>query len=94
MGSLSIPALHTFVRNYLNDKSGLFGTIGFFSFSIYLMNVPVIGLIKAISFKFLGVTYANFYLLAFFMVICGIALPVFLKKYVINRIPIIQSYIG
>jgi fucose 4-O-acetylase-like acetyltransferase len=94
MGCLSIPALHTFVRNYLNDKSGLFKTIGFFSFSIYLMNVPVTGIIKAVSFMFLGVTYANFYLLAFFMVICGIVLPVLIKKYIINRIPIIQSCIG
>jgi len=94
MGCLSIPALHALVRNYVNDRNGLLSTIGLFSFSIYLMNVPVTGLIKAISFMFFGITYANFHILALFMVIGGIATPVLMKKYLINRIPVVRSYIG
>ncbi len=93
MGISSIPALHSFVRTFYNTKS-LLSIIGYYSFSIYLIHMLVLGLLKAISFKYLYITYSNFYIFAFFGTIAGVWLPIIIKKNIINNIPIVGRHIG
>ena len=94
MGLCSVPALHTFVLLIKNPKYKLLSTLGAFSFSIYLMNTLVMGLVKAVGFKFFEISYSNFLFIALIMVFLGSIIPILIKKYIINKIPKIGKYIG
>lgn len=92
MGFFSIPALHALVRNYISGKDKILANIGYFSFSIYLMNVPVIGFFKAASFEIFGHSYDYFYLLSILLIILGVSVPIILKKYIINQFQFVKAY--
>jgi hypothetical protein len=94
MGIISIPALHSLVRFDRSENNNILLTLGHFTFSIYLMNTLVGGFVKAVGFKFLGWNYSNFHFPAMLMILSMLVIPIFVKKYIINEIPIIQKYIG
>ena len=94
MGIISIPALHSLVRFDRAENNNILIILGHFTFSIYLMNTLVGGFVKAVGFKFLGWNYSNFYFPAMIMILSMLIIPVFVKKYIINEIPIIRKYIG
>jgi len=94
MGIISIPAIHSLVRFDRSEKNNMLWTLGHFTFSIYLMNTLVGGFVKAIGFKFFNWSYSSFYFPAIVMILSMLIVPIFLKKYIINKIPIIQKYVG
>jgi len=94
MGLASIPGLHAVILLTNVEKKTVLSILGVFSFSIYLMNTLVMGFVKSISFKLFEISYANFYLIALIMIFLGLSIPIIIKKYIINKIPYINKYIG
>ncbi|HPJ43459.1 MAG TPA: acyltransferase [Spirochaetota bacterium] len=95
MGLAAIPALHSIIRKYfISRRKSILSLFGIYSFSIYLMNTLASGFVKAIGFKYLNWSYENFFLPALVMICCGLLIPIGIKKYIINKIPIINKYIG
>ena len=94
MGLFSIVGLHSFIYRFLKNKGKYLIVLGSFSFSIYLMNLIVMGTIKTISFHFFGATYSRFYFLAIIMILSGLIIPILIKKYFINKISFLEKRIG
>ncbi len=89
-GMLSIPALHGLVRRPALINSRFLRWLGFYSFIIYLLNTPFIGLIKGMMFKLLSWDGANFLLYAVLLMAGGIMGPVLVKREIFRRIPAID----
>jgi peptidoglycan/LPS O-acetylase OafA/YrhL len=85
-GLLSMPALHGLVRTRPLDRSRLLMTLGLYSFVIYLLNTPFIGLAKGVMLRVMPWDGANFLLFAPLLLAAGIVLPVALKKYGLRHI--------
>lgn len=86
-GTLSMPALHGLVRHRYFSSSSLLLTLGVYSFVIYLLNTPFIGLVKGAMLKLLPWDGANFLLYAPVLTVAGTLLPILLKRYVLSRAP-------
>ncbi len=85
-GLLSMPALHGLVRKRPLDHSRLLLTLGIYSFVIYLLNTPFIGLAKGVMLRVMPWDGANFLLFAPLLLTAGIVLPVAIKKYGLRHI--------
>jgi fucose 4-O-acetylase-like acetyltransferase len=86
-GSLAIVALHGFVRSKLCSSNQWLLVLGNYSFAIYLLNTPFIGLAKGMMLK---VTPWDGYAFLFFapvMTLAGIVGPMLLKRHVFRRSP-------
>jgi peptidoglycan/LPS O-acetylase OafA/YrhL len=86
-GVLSMPALHGLIRTPpLCESRGLL-TIGTFSFVIYLLNTPCIGLLKGLMLKVMSWDGPNFLLYAPLLMAAGTFGPMLIKRYVLQRVP-------
>ncbi len=90
IGLCSIPALHALVRTQTAEKMHFLISWGLLSFSIYLMNTITIGLAKGITLKFMDWDGHNFLIVAPILLVAGLYGPIFIKRYIIARIPIID----
>jgi fucose 4-O-acetylase-like acetyltransferase len=86
-GTLSMPALHGLVRHRYFANSSLLLTFGAYSFVIYLLNTPFIGLVKGAMLKLLPWDGANFLLYAPVLTAAGVFLPILLRRYLLSRVP-------
>jgi fucose 4-O-acetylase-like acetyltransferase len=86
-GALSMPALHGLVRHRFFSSSSLLLTFGAYSFVIYLLNTPFIGLAKGAMLKVLPWDGVNFLLYALVLTAAGMFLPILLRRYVLIRVP-------
>jgi fucose 4-O-acetylase-like acetyltransferase len=86
-GTLSMPALHGLVRQRYFAASSILLTLGVYTFVIYLLNTPFIGLVKGAMLKVLPWDGANFLLYALVLTLAGTLLPILLKRYLLNRVP-------
>lgn len=86
-GCLSIPALHALVRQPWLADSRVLMTLGVYSFIIYLLNTPFIGLVKGLGLKLLPWDGVNFLLYAPVLLLAGIIGPIVVKEYLFQRIP-------
>ena len=89
-GVLSIPALHGIVRRpALLESTTLLG-LGVFSFVIYLLNTPCIGLIKGVLLKWLPFDGVDFLLYAPLLMLGGTLGPILLKRFILRPVPILD----
>jgi fucose 4-O-acetylase-like acetyltransferase len=89
-GALSMPALHGLVRRLPLARSQLLVTLGGYSFAIYLLNTPCIGLTKSILLKIMPWDGLNFLVFAPLLMLAGVAGPVLLKRHVLRRVPVLD----
>jgi fucose 4-O-acetylase-like acetyltransferase len=87
-GIVSMPALHGLVRKAPFSSSQLLLTLGAFSFVIYILNTPSIGLAKALMWKVAPWDGANFLLYAPVLLAAGILVPIAIKVWVFRRLPV------
>jgi peptidoglycan/LPS O-acetylase OafA/YrhL len=86
-GTLSMPALHGLVRHRYLASSSMLLTLGAYSFVIYLLNTPFIGLVKGVMLKILPWDGVNFLLYAPVLTLAGTLLPILLKRHLLSRVP-------
>ncbi len=86
-GALSMPALHGLVRHRVFATSWVLLTLGAYSFVIYLLNTPCIGLAKGAMLKLLPWDGPNFLLYVPVLTAAGTVLPILLRRYLLNRVP-------
>lgn len=84
---LSIPALHGLARQLTGKAGRLFGWLGRYSFSIYLMNGIAMGLVKGVMLKVLPWDGINFILFFPILWLTGLMAPVAIKKWLFPRFP-------
>lgn len=92
-GLLSIPALHYLVRINIFEKMTVLYVFQFYSFQIYLMNTIVIGIVKCLAFKVTYWDYHQFNLVFPFLLLSGLYVPIFIKKYILRYIPVLDRII-
>ena len=85
-----MPALHGLVRHRYFATSAMLLTLGAYSFVIYLLNTPVIGLVKGAMLKVLPWDGVNFLLYAPVLTAAGALLPILLKRYLLDRVPALR----
>lgn len=86
----AIIGIHGIIKNYYTNSKFLFW-ISKYTFSIYLFNLPFIGLSKGILLKVLPWDGVNFFIFLPIMLFCGLLGPIILYKYILARIPIINK---
>jgi fucose 4-O-acetylase-like acetyltransferase len=86
-GLLSMPAVHGLVRNAGVFRSARLSRIGRYTFAIYLMNTPFIGLTKAMLLKVVSWDGAHFLPFAAALMLAGTAGPILVKRLLLRRIP-------
>lgn len=86
-GCLSIPALHALVRRPVFAHSRVLATLGLYSFVIYLLNTPFIGLVKGLGLKLLPWDGPNFLLYAPVLLLAGIIGPIVVREHLFRRVP-------
>lgn len=89
-GVLSIPALHGVVRRPAFIESTTLLWLGAFSFVIYLLNTPCIGLIKGILLKWIPFEGVDFLIYAPLLMIGGTIGPILLKRFILRPVPILD----
>ena len=85
-GLASIPALHGVVRTTWLARSKHLLQLGVFSFVIYLLNTPLIGLTKGLMLKIMPWDGLNFLVYLPVLMLAGLYGPILLKKLVFRRI--------
>jgi len=84
-GCLSLAALHGLVRHRAFSHSRVLLFLGTYSFVIYLLNTPAIGISKGILIKCIPWDGPGFLLFALVMLPCGILVPVLVKRLVFAK---------
>ena len=88
-GIVAIPALHGLVRSGMLRNSKAHAYLGAFSFIIYLLNTPAMGVIKGVLLKWLEWDGRGFIVIATAMLLGGLLIPIAIKKLIFSR----MSYI-
>lgn len=91
LGLIAIPAIHAFVRLPVTSSFSILQTLGLYTFPIYLMNTIIMGVVKAILFKFTAFDGDNFIWIAILLLSVGLIIPIFVKKVVFLRLPILDK---
>jgi len=91
-GFLSIPALHGLVRMHPFSRSGILLIFGSYSFVIYLLNTPFIGLVKGLLLRNKPWDGKAFLLFAPLLLAAGLGLPILLKRYVFRHVPWLDRF--
>ena len=86
-GLLSMPAIHGLVRHGAAARSALLASLGHYAFVIYLLNTVFIGLTKAVLLHFVSWEGAHFPPVAAALMLAGVGGPLFVKRYVLRRLP-------
>jgi fucose 4-O-acetylase-like acetyltransferase len=87
LGVASIPALHALVRGPWGERTPWLALLGGYSFTIYLLNVPVTALIRGVAERADLWGGPQFPLLSVAMLFCGVLVPIVLSKQVFHRFP-------
>ncbi len=87
-GVASMPALHGLVRRAPLSSSQLLLTLGAFSFVIYILNTPAIGLAKALMWKVAPWDGVNFLIYAPALLAAGVLVPIAIKVWLFRRLPV------
>lgn len=90
VGTLSMPALHGLVRHRPFRDSAPLLWFGAFSFVIYLLNTPFIGLIKGAMLRFVPWDGPAFLLYAGLMMVGGTLGPIMVKRCIFRFVPAID----
>ncbi|MDT4289252.1 acyltransferase [Methylomonas sp. MO1] len=91
IGFFSLPALQALMRSGFLSKTSIWGMLGKYTYSIYLMNTILIGLVKGVLLKFIAWDGHNFLIFAPILLLSGVFGPIFIKKYILGRIPFANS---
>jgi fucose 4-O-acetylase-like acetyltransferase len=83
-GSISMPALHGLIRKPIFSDSRMLLTLGTFSFVIYLLNTPCIGLTKGMLLKVASWDGANFLIFAPCLTVAGLLGPILIKRWLLR----------
>lgn len=89
-GVISIPALHGVVRRTRLANSNTLLTLGVYSMAIYLLNTPCIGLTKGLMLKLVSWDGVNFVFYGPLLVAAGTLVPIWLKRHLLRRIPVVD----
>lgn len=89
-GVLSAPALHSLVRQASLARSKSLLTLAYFTFAIYLMNTPCIGLAKAILLKAIPWDGPNFLIFAPILMAAGLFGPIIVKRQLFRGLPFLD----
>jgi fucose 4-O-acetylase-like acetyltransferase len=89
-GAISMPALHALVRRAPWSRSQALLVLGGYSFVIYLLNTPCIGLTKGVMLKFMPWDGANFLVFAPMLLLAGVAGPMLIKRFVLRPVPVLD----
>lgn len=90
-GLISMPALHGLVRRPRWSRSKFLLTVGSYSFAIYLLNTPCIGLAKALLWKLNTWDGERFLLYAPVLMVAGTLAPILIKTLLLKRVPAFDS---
>ncbi len=90
LGLISIPACQSLVGMRLADTWGLLKQLGYYTFSIYLMNTLFIGVTKGVIFKLMTWDGINFLWFAPLLLAAGIVGPILAKELLLRRIQFID----
>lgn len=91
MGFLSIPAVYYLVCEAFFKNSKTLEVVGKYTFIIYLLNTMIIGVLKAVLFKFHDWNGLHFLYYFPILAIGGIIIPIYIKKYIIIKIPFLNK---
>jgi hypothetical protein len=86
----SIPALQGLMRTNILSRLPVWEFYGKYTYSIYLMNTIFIGITKGLLFIVITWNGYNFLLIAPILIIVGIYVPIFIKKYILVQLPILD----
>jgi peptidoglycan/LPS O-acetylase OafA/YrhL len=89
-GIVSMPALHGLVRRSPWSSSRVLLSLGAFSFVIYLLNTPSIGLAKGLMWKVAPWDGLNFLIYAPVLLAAGLLLPIAIKVWLLRRAPVLD----
>lgn len=91
VGTASIPALLYLINQLRSDKlKQAIGLCGRYSFVIYLLNTICIGVIKALGLKIHAWDNHAFLAFAPALLIGGVMLPIYIKKWIFSRTPLLD----
>ena len=91
IGALSCPAIHGMLRNFPQIwLQHAFTRLGRYSFMIYLFNTLCIGAAKGLLFSMVSWDGPNFLPFAAALMCAGLAGPIFMKKYALRRVKILD----
>ena len=91
VGFFSIPAFYSLVLKYFYYSDNIFGKIGKYTFSIYLMNTLVVGTVEVILLKYMKLNDENFTYIFPIIFILGVLIPILIRKYIFSNIPILDK---
>ena len=86
-GALSLPALHGLVRWRHINGARILVFLGVYSFVIYLLNTPAIGVAKGLLIHWVSWDGPGFIVHFVVLMSCGLLVPVFIKQFAFRRWP-------
>jgi fucose 4-O-acetylase-like acetyltransferase len=86
-GVLSMPALHGLILRTPLCRNVLLLWLGTYSFVIYLLNIPCLGISKGILLHFMPWDGLNFLVFFPILLVTGLVGPIFIKKHVLRLWP-------
>jgi len=89
-GAISMPALHGLIRRPPLSSSRLLLTLGSYSFAIYLLNTPCIGLSKGLMLKLMPWDGTRFLVFATLLMLLGTFGSVLMKRWLFRPVPILD----
>ncbi|MEY8847878.1 acyltransferase family protein [Psychroserpens sp. XS_ASV72] len=92
LGMLSIPSVHFVAIQLEKTKIATqLGNIGRYTYYIYLMNTLVMGIIYVALSSFFELKINVLIIIVLFL--CGIFVPIYIYKYIIRKVPILNKII-
>jgi hypothetical protein len=91
IGLCSVPAVYAAMASAPFDRSRILLSLGKYSFAIYLMNMIVIGLVKATTFLISSSDEYDFFTYFLIALLLGVTFPILIKKYFLVRIPVLDK---
>ena len=89
---LSIPALHyVMCLKTVQEKCKVFLIAGKYTMSIYLLNVIVIGVVKAVMLKIIPWDGLYFLIYLPILTFTGLVVPIGIRKYLFTKIPVMDK---
>ncbi len=91
IGMFSLPGLQALMRNGFMAKIPIWDVFGKYTYSIYLMNTILIGLAKGVLLMFVTWDGANFLMIFPVLLLVGVFGPIFVKKFIFNRVSFLDK---
>jgi fucose 4-O-acetylase-like acetyltransferase len=91
IGFFSLPALQALMRISFMSKTFIWDLLGKYTYSIYLMNTILIGLVKGVLLMFVTWDGPSFLMVAPILFFSGVFGPICTKKYIFTRVPVLNG---